>query len=67
MLRCRLSEGAMISDRGGADLMSVLAGADGGPRLPKAATGIIQGLDEITAGGLPTAKEGNGDRTRQRR
>ena len=35
--------------------MSVLDGADGGPRLPKAATGI-RGLDEVTGGGLPRGR-----------
>ncbi len=45
----------MASGDGGTDLMSVLAGADGGPRLPKAPTGI-RGLDEITGGGLPRGR-----------
>ena len=45
----------MASGHGGTDLTSVLNGADGGPRLPKAPTGI-RGLDEITTGGLPRGR-----------
>ena len=45
----------MASGHNGTDLTSALAGADGGPRLPKAPTGI-RGLDEITAGGLPRGR-----------
>ena len=45
----------MASGHGGTDLMSVLDGADGGARLPKAPTGI-RGLDEITGGGLPRGR-----------
>ena len=45
----------MASGHGGTDLTSVLDGADGAPRLPKAPTGI-RGLDEITAGGLPRGR-----------
>ena len=45
----------MASGHGGTDLTSALDGADGGPRLPKAPTGI-RGLDEITAGGLPRGR-----------
>ncbi len=45
----------MASGRGGTDLTSVLDGADGGPSLPKAPTGV-QGLDDITGGGLPRGR-----------
>ena len=45
----------MASGQGEADLTSALDGADRGPRLPKAPTGI-RGLDEITAGGLPRGR-----------
>ena len=45
----------MASGHGGTDLTSALAGADGGPSLPKAPTGI-RGLDEITRGGLPRGR-----------
>ena len=45
----------MASGHGGTDLTSALDGADRGPRLPKAPTGI-RGLDEITAGGLPRGR-----------
>ena len=45
----------MASGHGGTDLTSVLDGADGAPRLPKALTGI-RGLDEITVGGLPRGR-----------
>jgi circadian clock protein KaiC len=45
----------MASGHNGTDLTSALAGADGGPRLPKAPTGI-RGLDEITGGGLPRGR-----------
>ena len=45
----------MASRHGGTDLAPVLDGADAGPRLPKAPTGI-RGLDEITAGGLPRGR-----------
>ena len=45
----------MASGHNGTDLTSALAGADWGPRLPKAPTGI-RGLDEITAGGLPRGR-----------
>jgi circadian clock protein KaiC len=45
----------MASGHGGTDLTSALAGADGGPSLPKAPTGI-RGLDEITGGGLPRGR-----------
>ena len=45
----------MASGYGRTDLTSVLDGAEGGPRLPKAPTGI-RGLDEITGGGLPRGR-----------
>ena len=45
----------MASGHGRTDLTSVLDGAEGGPRLPKAPTGI-RGLDEITGGGLPRGR-----------
>ena len=45
----------MASGHGGTDLTSVLDGADGGPGLPKAPTGV-RGLDEITGGGLPRGR-----------
>jgi len=45
----------MASGHGGTDLTSALDGADRGPRLPKAPTGI-RGLDEITGGGLPRGR-----------
>ena len=45
----------MASGHDGTDLTSVLDGADRGPQLPKAPTGI-RGLDEITGGGLPQGR-----------
>jgi len=45
----------MASGHGRTDLTSVLDGAGGGPRLPKAPTGV-RGLDEITGGGLPRGR-----------
>ncbi len=45
----------MASGYGRTDLTSVLDGAEGGPGLPKAPTGI-RGLDEITGGGLPRGR-----------
>ena len=45
----------MASGHGGIDLTAAPAGADRGPSLPKAPTGI-RGLDEITAGGLPRGR-----------
>ena len=45
----------MASGHSGTDLTSALDGVDGGPRLPKAPTGI-RGLDEITGGGLPRGR-----------